>query len=153
MTLTQSHIQTIHQLYKRLAGLIQGYRTMNDDQRLSESTVIFDALKHFLREFRTLQDLKAVEQNGLAHRLVDYREAHDTLLATYQKAVMMHVDEPHGEYLVSMQRLQQYLAPFLQTEYRAVIAGIESGLDEDQAAMLQQQLNKITASESHTVAV
>lgn len=128
-----------------LNELIQDYSKLDDTQRLEKSNTILDEVTSYLQIKENLL-FPFIQKKGLYDDLITHSAAVDQDIdRIIELSIMMHVDEPSGEYYHNMVILRDLLERVQRVDERSVFAWIREYLtDEERHYVISHLKNQMT---------
>jgi hypothetical protein len=128
-----------------LQDLLQNYKNMDDTQRLEKANTILDEINSYLQieENLLFPFIQKGEQSN--HLLEKMLHAHGQIEYVMEHTIMMHVDEPSGEFWQGMARLSDLIYQARQADEETVFPWCEAHLSEaDQYYIAINMKNQMT---------
>lgn len=131
-----------------LSELIQDYSRLDDTQRMEKSNTIMDEINSYLQIKENLL-FPFIHEKGLHEDLIDRSAAVDRDIERIMElSIMMHVDEPSGEYYHNMVTLRDLLEKAKRTDAESVFAWLREYLSEDDQHYIASHLKNQMRHES-----
>jgi hypothetical protein len=128
-----------------LQDLITNYKRLDDTQRLEKANTILDAVNSYLQIEENLFFpfmRKTGEHEDLIQRL---KATHDRIDEVAEHAIMMHVDEPSGEFFHAVSNLQGLLDIAKRNDEEILVPWSHTYLtEEDQYYIATHLKNQMT---------
>jgi hypothetical protein len=131
-----------------LRELIHNYRELNDTQRMEKSNAIMDEVNSYLQIKENLL-FPFMRKKGLHDDLIARSALVDTEINKLTEfSIMMHVDEPSGEYYRNMVTLLGLLDQVERVDSESVFSWVKQYLDEEDQYYIATHLKKQMTHES-----
>lgn len=126
-----------------LRDLIANYKALNDTVRLEKSNTIQDEINSYLQIEENLF-FSYVRKAGDEAILPPIKAVHDEIEMISEHSIMMHVDEPSGEYYQDMLRLIEAIEKAKRNDDEILFPWAEKNLSEaDQYEIATQFKNQM----------
>ncbi|WP_303674530.1 hypothetical protein [Vampirovibrio chlorellavorus] len=131
--------------HRVLSELIQDYSRLDDTQRMEKSNTIMDEIYSYVQIKENLL-FPFIQEKGLYNDLIARSAAVDQdINRIIELSIMMHVDEPSGEYYHNMITLRDLLEKVERVDGESVFAWIREYLtEEDQYYITSHLKNQMT---------
>lgn len=125
--------------------LVDNYKMMEDAERLEKANTILDQVNSYLQIEGNLI-FPFIRKNGECDDLLERaRNVHQEIETLTEHAIMMHVDEPSGEFYNDMRRLIDLLDVARKTDQQAIFPWANAYLsEEDQLYVASKMKNQMT---------
>ena len=124
--------------------LVNNFKSLEDAERLEKSNLILDEVNSYLQIKENLLFPFIERQNKYEDMIARICAVHSDIEALTEHAIMMHVDEPSGEYWKDMIKLGDLLDRAQKTDEELLFPWAKAHLsDEDQyyiATHLKEQM-------------
>ena len=131
-----------------IQDLMENYQKLNDDQRLEKSSTILDEVNSYLQIEQNLffpYIHKTGEHEDLIARML---ALHERIEEVSEHAIMMHVDEPHGEYYYQVVNLGSLLDLAQRNDEEILFPWVEAYLTEDEQYYIASHMKNEMMHES-----
>lgn len=131
-----------------LTDLVTNYKVLNDDRRLEKSNTILDGLNSYLQIEENLF-FPFMHRTGEHEDLVlKIKAVHERIEEVAEHAIMMHVDEPSGEYYHRLVDLVELLDLAKRTDDEVLFPWAEAYLTEEDQYYIARNLKNQMVQES-----
>ncbi|WP_373533277.1 hypothetical protein [Vampirovibrio sp.] len=131
-----------------LNELIQDYTKLNDTQRMEKSNTIMDEVNSYLQIKGNLL-FPFMRKKGLHEDLIARSSQVDTEIKEITElSIMMHVDEPSGEYYHNMVTLLGLLEKVERVDSESIFSWVQQYLDEEDQHYIATHLKNQMTHES-----
>lgn len=136
-------------LARRVAkDLVDNYKAMEDAERLEKANTILDQVNSYLQIEENLI-FPFIRRQGECDDLMQRaRDVHAEIEKLTEHAIMMHVDEPSGEFFNDMRRLVDLLDLAEKTDRQTVFPWAEAYLTPDDQVYIATKMKNQMAHES-----
>lgn len=131
-----------------LKDLIDNYKVLEDDERLEKSNTILDEVNSYLQIEENLffpYIRKTGEHDDLIERI---KAGHERIEEVSEHAIMMHVDEPSGEYYHQLMRLGDLLDIAKRTDEEVLFPWARAYLTEEEQYYIASHMKNEMVQES-----
>jgi DUF438 domain-containing protein len=131
-----------------LQDLISNYKRLDDTQRLEKANTILDGVNSYLQIEENLFFpfmRKSGEYEDLIQRL---KVVHDQIDEAAEHAIMMHVDEPSGEFYHAVANLAKLLDVAKRNDEEILVPWSETYLSEEDQYFIATHLKNQMVQES-----
>ena len=131
-----------------LDEFITGYMAIDDTERLEKSNTILDEVNSYLQIEGNLI-FPFIRKRGGYDEVIDRaRAVHSKIEDVTEHAIMMHVDEPSGEYFNDMARLAEYLDQAKKVDEETIFPWARKYLSDADQLLIAKHLKEQMAHES-----
>ncbi len=148
MEITSVLISKLDFAHRVLSELIRDYSKLDDTQRMEKANTIMDEIYSYLQIKENLL-FPFIQETGLHNDLIARSAAVDQDIdRVIELSIMMHVDEPSGEFYHNMVTLRDLLEKARRVDGESIFAWIREYLGEEEQYYIASHLKNQMTHES-----